>query len=108
MGIEGRLVVRNLVYDISEKHIRGLFSKYGDIQEINLPLNPATNKSKGFAFVQFENKNQALKAIKVGFFLFFCGGEKLFIIHYVILDINIYIYRNLMERTLKEDLFCWI
>ena len=62
------MVVRNLVYDINEKHLRNLFSKYGEISEINLPINPSTNKSKGFAFVQFINKNNALKAINVFYY----------------------------------------
>lgn len=63
--IEGRLIIRNLVFDINEKHLKSLFTKYGEIKEISLPINPSTNKPKGFAFIQFDNKNHALKAIKV-------------------------------------------
>ncbi|EAS03801.1 RNA recognition motif 2 in vertebrate RNA-binding protein (macronuclear) [Tetrahymena thermophila SB210] len=60
---KGRVIIRNLIFDISEKHLKGLLGKYGEIIEINIPVNPSTNKSKGFAFVQFANKNCALKAI---------------------------------------------
>ncbi|KAL4510834.1 hypothetical protein ABPG72_004988 [Tetrahymena utriculariae] len=60
---KGRVIIRNLIFDINEKHLNGLLGKYGEIIEINIPVNPSTNKSKGFAFVQFANKNCALKAI---------------------------------------------
>jgi len=49
--------------------LRGLLSKFGEIVEANLPLDPSTNKAKGFAFIQFANKNCALKAISVTFLL---------------------------------------
>ena len=29
-----------------------LFAKFGEITDVNIPLNPSTGKSKGFAFVQ--------------------------------------------------------
>ena len=32
--------------------------------DISIPLNQATNKSKGLAFVQLESKQQAEKAVK--------------------------------------------
>lgn len=32
--------------------------------KINIPLNPANNKPKGFAFVEFKSKNSALKTVK--------------------------------------------
>jgi len=67
---KGRIILRNLVYDVSEKHLRGLLSKFGEIVEVNLPLDPSTNKAKGFAFIQFANKNCALKAISVILFIF--------------------------------------
>ncbi|KAL4435734.1 hypothetical protein ABPG74_018285 [Tetrahymena malaccensis] len=60
---KGRVIIRNLIFDISEKHLKGLLGKFGEIIEISIPVNPSTNKSKGFAFVQFANKNCALKAI---------------------------------------------
>ncbi len=73
---KSRIIIRNLVYDIREKHLRTLFSKYGNITDINIPLNPSTNTTKGFAFVQLENKNQSLKAIKVVFINIFFFSYK--------------------------------
>ena len=48
---KSRLIIRNLVFDINEKHLRQLFQKFGEVQDIHIPLNPANNKNKGFAFV---------------------------------------------------------
>ena len=31
---KGRLIIRNLVYDINEKHLRNLFKPFGEIQGV--------------------------------------------------------------------------
>ena len=41
-----------------------LLKKYGKIIDIQIPRNLKTNRPRGFAFVEFENKNSALKAIR--------------------------------------------
>lgn len=48
---KGRVIIRNLIFDISEKLLKGLLGKFGEITEISIPVNPSNNKSKGFAFV---------------------------------------------------------
>mmetsp|Transcript_467 Transcript_467/g.434 ORF Transcript_467/g.434 Transcript_467/m.434 type:complete len:106 (-) Transcript_467:342-659(-) len=60
---KGRIIIRNLVFDINEKMLRKLMSKFGEIIDINIPLNPKNNKSYGYAFVEYSHKNNALKAI---------------------------------------------
>ena len=40
---QGRIIVRNLVFDIREKHLEKEFKKYGKIESINIPLNQANN-----------------------------------------------------------------
>lgn len=52
-----RLIIRNLVFDINEKHIRKLVEPYGEIKEVHIPKHPDRNTSKGFAFVEMTNKN---------------------------------------------------
>ena len=39
---QGKLIVRNLGFDLKEKHLTALFKKYGPIVEINVPLNQTT------------------------------------------------------------------
>jgi RNA recognition motif-containing protein len=53
-----------LIFDINEKLLRKLFNKFGTISEVNIPRDSASNKSKGYAFVNFENYFDAAKAIK--------------------------------------------
>lgn len=60
----GRLFLTNLVYDTNKRMLTKLLKQYGEIEEINIPMNPANNKPRGFAFVQMKRKNSALKAIR--------------------------------------------
>ena len=58
----GRLFIRNLPYSIAEKDIEKLFSKYGELSEVTLPLDNEIKKPKGFAFVQFTIPEKAVTA----------------------------------------------
>ena len=60
---KGRIYLKNLVYDTNESMLRKLCTPFGEIKDISIPLNETNNKPKGFAFVEFTNKNSALKAI---------------------------------------------
>lgn len=52
------------MFDINEKHLRKLFSPFGEIKEINIPMHPDKKGARGFAFVEMEKHNPCLKAIK--------------------------------------------
>lgn len=59
---EGREVhISGLSPSTTEEEIREIFSKYGTIARINVPRN-MSGKGRGFAFVDFETKDQAEKA----------------------------------------------
>ncbi|EOA91226.1 Multiple RNA-binding domain-containing protein 1 [Exserohilum turcicum] len=58
----GRLYLRNLHYEVTEDEIRDQFSKHGALEEVHVPLKKADGKGKGFAFVQFQNPNDAVEA----------------------------------------------
>ncbi|PIK53368.1 putative RNA-binding protein 19 isoform X2, partial [Apostichopus japonicus] len=58
----GRLFVRNLAYVCKETDLEQLFSTYGPLTEVNLPIDKFTKKSKGFAFVTFMMPEHAVKA----------------------------------------------
>lgn len=60
----GRLYLTNLVFDINERMIRRSFKKYGEINDINIPVDPTNNRARGFAFLQFASRNSALKMMK--------------------------------------------
>lgn len=58
----GRLFLRNLHYEVTEDELREQFSKHGPLQEVHVALNKADGKGKGFAFVQFQNHDDAVEA----------------------------------------------
>ncbi|XP_062929034.1 RNA-binding protein 28 [Mobula hypostoma] len=59
---KARLIVRNLSFKCSEDDLRGIFSQYGAVLEVNIPTKDG--KMRGFAFVQFKNVLEAGKALK--------------------------------------------
>jgi len=58
-----RLFVRNLSFHCVEEDLFSFFSKFGDIKEIHLPVDDF-NRFKGFAFVEFNEDEDAVKAKK--------------------------------------------
>jgi RNA recognition motif-containing protein len=59
-----KLLARNLTRSITENEIRELFENYGMVESCDLVLDKSTRKSKGFAFVEMPNTDEANKAIK--------------------------------------------
>jgi multiple RNA-binding domain-containing protein 1 len=62
VGETGRLLLRNLAYTVTEDDLYKLFSKYGEISEIHIPINKETKKPRGIAFVLFMMPQDAAKA----------------------------------------------
>ena len=50
-----RLFLRNLPYNATEEDIRNLFSGFGKINEVHIPVDDR-HQNKGFAFLEFSNK----------------------------------------------------
>lgn len=59
-----KILVRNLDRDTIEHDVRKLFLGYGRVVECTLVLDQETGKSKGFAFVDMPNEDEAKVAIK--------------------------------------------
>ncbi|TDL26946.1 RNA-binding domain-containing protein [Rickenella mellea] len=57
-----RLFLRNLAFACSEDDIRNLFSRYGDLVQVHIALDPATKSSKGLAFVKYVKPECAVAA----------------------------------------------
>nr|XP_045583127.1 RNA-binding protein 28-like [Procambarus clarkii] len=60
---KGRIIIRNLSFKADEKIVEEHFSVYGKIREVSI-LRKHDGKMVGCAFVQFDTKAEALKAIK--------------------------------------------
>lgn len=58
-----KLLVRNLARTMAEQEIHDLFSTHGSVSECTLVLDQETGKSKGFAFIEMPNEDEAKAAI---------------------------------------------
>jgi len=58
-----KIYVGNLSYNTGENELNTLFSAYGEILSTKLIEDRETGKSKGFAFVEMANDNDAVSAI---------------------------------------------
>jgi RNA recognition motif-containing protein len=61
------LYVGNLPYDIEENDLRGMFTQMGakDVDRIHLPMDHATGRRRGFAFVSFVTEDAAKASLDV-------------------------------------------
>jgi RNA recognition motif-containing protein len=59
-----RLYVGNLPPGVSESDLRLLFSRAGSVTDVQIMLDPATQKSRGFAFVTMATPELAAAALK--------------------------------------------
>lgn len=55
--------VGGLPYDLTEGDIICVFSQYGEIVNINLVRDKATGKSRGFAFICYEDQRSTILAV---------------------------------------------
>lgn len=60
----GRIFIRNLSYSVSEEDLRSKLQVFGPLTEMLLPIDSSTQTPKGFAFVTFQNSDDAVKAYK--------------------------------------------
>ncbi len=58
-----KLYVGNLSYNLTENDIEDLFSPHGPVSEVNLMLDRATGRPRGFAFVTMSTPEAAQAAI---------------------------------------------
>ncbi|MFA6957376.1 MAG: RNA-binding protein [Thermoanaerobaculia bacterium] len=59
-----KLFVGNLAFDTTKEELEGLFREVGPLKDVFLPLDRETRRPRGFAFVEFENDEDATKAIE--------------------------------------------
>lgn len=63
---ERTVYVELLPKNVNHSWIERVFGKCGNVVYISIPHYKSTGDPKGFAFVEFETKEQAAKAIEVG------------------------------------------
>jgi RNA recognition motif-containing protein len=62
---DNRLFVGNLSYQTIENDLQEYFSQAGAVTSVNLMLDKFTGKSRGFAFVEFANAEEANRAVEL-------------------------------------------
>ncbi|NRA82598.1 MAG: RNA-binding protein [Gammaproteobacteria bacterium] len=58
-----KLLVRNISRSLTEQDISTLFATHGSVTECNLVLDAQSGKSKGFAFIEMADEDEAKAAI---------------------------------------------
>lgn len=59
-----RLFIGNLPYSIDDQALGDLFAQFGTVVSANVITDKYSGRSKGFGFVEFENVEDAKKAIE--------------------------------------------
>lgn len=57
------LYVGNLDYSVKDSQITAMFSEFGTVDSVKLITDKFTGRSKGFAFVEMSNDDEAREAI---------------------------------------------
>ena len=55
-----RLYVGNLPEEVTESELTAMFAQAGAVNAVRIVTNPATGRSKGFAFVEMEQGDEAI------------------------------------------------
>lgn len=59
-----RLYVGSLHFDLTKENVQAVFEPFGPIDSVELHTEPATGKSKGFGFIQFQRLEDAESALQ--------------------------------------------
>ena len=58
------IFIANLDWDITSEDLKTTFSSFGEVSYAHVVYDNATKKSKGFGYVEMENTDHAINAIK--------------------------------------------
>ena len=58
------IYVGNLSFDANEGELKGLFEGYGVVDSAKIIVDQFTGRSRGFGFVEMQNREEGLRAIQ--------------------------------------------
>jgi RNA recognition motif-containing protein len=58
------IFVARLDYGVTQEELKSAFEQYGQVNKVSLAIDKETGKSKGFAFIEMRNNEEAAAAIK--------------------------------------------
>ena len=59
-----KIFVAGLPYDLDDAELEEIFEKFGPVVSAKVALDKETGKSKGFAFIEMQNRQDGLDAIE--------------------------------------------
>jgi RNA recognition motif-containing protein len=59
-----KIYVGNLSFETNEGDLKGLFEAYGAVDSAKVIMDQFTGKSRGFGFIEMQNREEGLKAIQ--------------------------------------------
>lgn len=59
-----KIYVGNLSFDSTEGELQCLFEAYGAVDSAKIIVDQFTNRSRGFGFIEMDNREEGLKAIQ--------------------------------------------
>ena len=57
------IYISNLSFNIQDKDLSGFFTEYGEVSSAKVIMDKATNRSRGFGFVEMSDDEASKKAI---------------------------------------------
>lgn len=64
--LDAKLFVGGLSWEATQKDLKDYFGKYGEIIDVNIKTDPNTGRSRGFAFIQFSDKDSVDQVLNAG------------------------------------------
>lgn len=103
----GRLFVRNLPFTTSEEELREIFSKFGNLADVHVPLD-FNKRPKGYAYILFTFPEDAVRALTLDGS--YCQGRvmhilpaKPLIVKEEVIDENDSNFKKIKEQKLKKE-----
>ena len=59
-----KLFVKNIAESVNEVLLESIFKQFGEVNSTKIVYDKITWESRGFGFVEFKNKEDAIKAIE--------------------------------------------
>ncbi len=59
-----KIYVGNLSFSTNEDELKGLFESYGAVESAKIISDQFTGRSRGFGFIEMENREEGLRAIE--------------------------------------------
>jgi RNA recognition motif-containing protein len=62
--MSSKIFVGNLQYDVTERELRDRFAEIGAVERVEIPADPNSGRTRGFAFVEMATPQDAELAIE--------------------------------------------